>query len=167
MGVKLLTSYVKRNEKIFYQKHVNLNGCCLVFDGDALLWSLLRKSQYRHVHGGDYNIMYYSFMSFFKKLKQLRAGVYLVLDGGSNIPLKNETLCGRKVCEIKTVQRLNDGSYPFELPPPLFFKMVFLEVLHDVGVNFVVAHGFVFCLFALSYHIFLKFNSLSLPPKTP
>ena len=144
MGIKLLTTYIKKHFDI--KEEFNIKENSLVFDGNGLFHTLMGKSilgrSCSNRYGGDYNDLYNRFKQFFEKLRHWNVTSYIVLDGGSTIPLKTETICERRKNNIRSLRKLATDKHQYHFPKPLFVKMVFIEVLQDMAVNYVVASGY-------------------------
>ena len=141
MGIKQLTTYINEHFDILFKESFDIEGNSLVFDGNGLYHTLLGSCSNRY--GGDYNDLYNRFKQFFEKLLDWKVTSYIVLDGGNNIPLKTETICKRRNNNIQSLGKLAiDCKHQCNLPKPLFVKMVFIEVLQDMAVNYVVASGY-------------------------
>lgn len=115
-----------------------------MFDGGSLFWSLIRPDTSTFMTGGEYDKLYKTFHKFFARLKKLKITAYIILDGGSNSPLKDETTCDRikhgikqvkKLCDNPTLKKVND------LPRPILVKQLFIQVLRDMKIPFIVTKG--------------------------
>ncbi|XP_057315829.1 protein asteroid homolog 1-like [Hydractinia symbiolongicarpus] len=136
MGVTQLTTYVEEHHNVLFKQKVDVKGKCLMFDGNCLYHKLSRKVPARC--GGDYHMLYTVFQKYFETLRQWHVAPYVVLDGGSNIPIKNNTICQRREKEIKVIQKLAHKS-DHSLPKPVLTMEIFIEVMQDMKINFVVA----------------------------
>lgn len=137
MGVIQLTTYVEEHHNVLFKQKVDVKGKCLMFDGSCLYHELSRKVPAQC--GGDYQMLYTVFHEYFKRLQQWHVAPYVVLDGGCNIPIKNNTICQRREKEIKAIRNLADKNDYSYLPKPVLTMEIFIEVMQDMKINFVIA----------------------------
>ena len=134
MGVKQLTSYVHQHYNILFKDEINLRNTTLLFDGDSLYYGLLKRVP--KIYGGNYDQLYRHFANFFGLLSYLKITVYVVLDGGCNLDRKLDTICARLDQTINGLRIFDDEC---DLPRPLFSKRIFINVLQDLNIRYVVA----------------------------
>ncbi|XP_012558366.2 protein asteroid isoform X1 [Hydra vulgaris] len=138
MGIKQLTSYFELHHASLFTEILDLRGSKVVVDGDALLYCLLNSVSSRY--GGEYNEMSRVFEHFFKELHLINVMPLVVLDGCINVSLKTCTTCERNKQRIKALGNINQSNKSHKnLPIPLFSKQVFIEVMQEMCIHFVVA----------------------------
>ena len=147
MGISGLTSYINNLQQTMFKDRIKLNGTCLVIDGYALFYALIKNAR-RREFGGDYDLLKEHFTIFFGKLKKLDITVFVVMDGGYNIDLKKATIEKRKVDMIKRVDKFNQFGLGYkgigDLPLPLLSMALYREVmeLHE-NIKYVVCDEYV------------------------
>ena len=107
MGIPGLTGYVNNRRKIFFHQEkasLNKDGKPIIVDGCALMWSLANNAPGRY-YGGDYDRQYDYLDNFFKKVRRMGVKMFVVLDGGLNVPLKLETSLKRRNQQVRIFSR--------------------------------------------------------------
>ena len=132
MGISGLTTYINNLQQTMFRDRIKLNGTCLVMDGFALFYALMKTAR-RREFGGDYDLLREHFTIFFSKLEKMNIQVYVVLDGGNNIDLKKATIERGKVQMIERVTEFNLLGLGYrqigDLPLPLLSMSLFREVM--------------------------------------
>lgn len=109
-----------------------------------MFWSLIRPDIRSFMNAGEYDRLYKIFRKIFLCLKRLHITAYVVLDGGSNSPQKDKTTCSRIKQGINQVNRMcTDPQFKRSsgLPRPLLADKLFIQVMREMGIPFVVAKG--------------------------
>ena len=106
MGIHGLTTYVEDRYDNFYQEEASLNkdGKPIIVDGCALLWSLTNRAPGRN-YGGDYDRQYDELDNFFKKVRRMGIKMFVLIDGGMNVPLKRKTNLERRNQQVRIFPR--------------------------------------------------------------
>ena len=105
MGIHQLTSFVESHHPFLFKEQYYVDGKSLVFDGNALLYALLKMTKLQY--GGNYNELYHIFKSYFGKLISLKVKPYVILDGGHNLQEKLGTIINRKYNQIAALRKIN------------------------------------------------------------
>ena len=138
MGIHQLTSFVESHHPFLFKEQYYVDGKSLVFDGNALLYALLKMTKLQY--GGNYNELYHIFKSYFGKLISLKVKPYMILDGGHNLQEKLGTIINRKYNQIAALRKINHPQKSLQdLPKPIFTFHVFVEALVDMKIRFIVA----------------------------
>ena len=132
MGIRGLTKYIDNNK--LYKDEV-FDSKPLIVDGNALMQVLMSKAPGRE-YGGDYGAHYDHLDSFFKKVKNKKIEMFIVMDGGKNSEIKLKTILYRRRDQINN---LKNGKG--DLPLPLFMSSQFKEVLKANQIPFVICEG--------------------------
>lgn len=132
MGVRGLTTYIKNNQRKYLKTH-RLHNCNIILDGNSIATNLYKACCQESVFGGDYDKYFEYVKEFFKLLSKCMVTPYVIFDGGYEKRkietvrkrLKEKIACARDVLPFT-------HSYSF----PLFMRIVFREVLIDMGIRF-------------------------------
>jgi len=156
MGIPKLTTYVNQRKSILFKHDLDLRGSKLLFDGSALLWTLMRNVP-RRIYAGDYDSFHVHVENFFGKLKANDITVYVVMDGSCNFEMKLRTIKKRCTDMIKRVGKMNNYNGAgfcdvTGLPLPLFDSF-YVDAMRESNIPFITCKEYVF-VFYLSRIIF-------------
>lgn len=132
MGVRGLTTYIKRNQRKFLKTY-HLHNCNLILDGYSIATNLYIMSCCESAFGGDYDKFFEFVKSFFKLLSKCMVTPYVIFDGGYE-KRKMETV--RKRMKDKIICSRNVMPFTHSRSFPLFMRGVFREVVNEMGIKF-------------------------------
>lgn len=132
MGVRGLTTYIKKHEKK-YLKSYKLHDCTVLLDGNSIASNLFIWSNTQSAFGGDYDKFAKYVKDFLNILQKCKVTPIVVFDGGYE-EKKLKTIYFRMRDKFRKTQCAHpiSGSLNF----PLFMRLVFREVLTELKIPF-------------------------------
>lgn len=132
MGVRGLTTYIKKNQRK-YMKTYHLHNCNLVLDGYSIATNLYIMSCCESAFGGDYDKFFEFVKGFFKLLSKCMVTPYVIFDGGYE-KRKMDTVRKRMKDKIACLRDVMPFTQSRSFP--LFMRGVFREVVIEMGIKF-------------------------------
>ena len=148
MGIRRLTQFIEEN---YNWNKITISDGKLVIDGNGLCYQLYSENHH-WAYGGEYTEFYETVTKFFWNLRDINVEPIVLLDGVDIDLTKAATVIERmerrniitfrhmhkkRYCLCRTC--VNGPSLLFVIP--LFTRMVFVDVLRDLGIKFCVADG--------------------------
>ena len=126
-------------DKKYQWKSIDLQGKSVVIKGDSLCYHLYFKN-YMWQCGGNYYEFYSTVVEFFNLLNRLRINAFVVMNGGLTDENIHKERCVDRLHHITSIRTCRTSSI-HESVLPLFAKMVFVDAMRDLNVDFTFADG--------------------------
>lgn len=135
MGIRGLTSLIKKNSKYYYEDH-QLKDTLVIIDGPALT-NYLRKVYVCQpsAFGGDYDSMMTVYIDFINLLLRCNVTPIFVLDGAYE-PRKVETFMSRISENIKLYNSFNE----IKSCNPYYGSKLIVNILNNMDIPFIQCH---------------------------